>query len=303
VSDSPQHAIAVMRKASLYGKVSACFFLLVVLLVADGLQALMRDDFSRIDLFLGGQTMVSGAMPFKMKSYTEIIADIEGLDGLEFTPFTDFKGFWFGAHMWRATLDAKNATATGRAVLTVVDLVPAKSTTSNATIMVQNPTQIYNITVWPSAETMQAAHYSLSRRLTGLSAFVWAGLFLAVGIAIGIRHYFWSHAAHKALALEGIFVVHGMKTTDAGCLALFFLDAGAALRARCPMVLLSPEGVEQEKGVLQECTPRKGSALFPSDGTLPRYGWLLCPEAETDAVPEPVTLAPSDPPPDLQGRA
>jgi hypothetical protein len=290
VSVSSRRAFAALHKARLSGKLSACFFLLAALLVADGLQALMRDDFSRIDLILGGQTMVSGAMPFNTKSHTEIIADIEGLDGLDFSPFTDFKGFWFGAHMWRATLDAKHAVKAGRAVLTVVDLVPAKSTSSNATIMVQNPTQIYNITVWPSAEAMQAAHYSLSRRLTGLSAFVWAGLSLACGLIIGIRHYFWSHAAHNALAAEGIFVIHGMKTTDAGCLANFAPNAGTAWQVGQPMLLLSPDGVEQAKGVLHAWAPPKGSVLFAPDGALPRYGWLLRREADN------ISCAPMPPP-------
>ena len=287
MSESRRRAFAALRKARLSGKLSACFFLLVTLLVADGLQALMRDDFNRIDLPLGGQVLVSGAMPLQAKAHADIIADIEGLDGLDFTPLTDFKGFWFGAHMWRATLDARNATQAGRAVLTIVDLVPAKSTTGNATITVQNPNLIYVVTVWPSEQAMQAAHYSLSRRLTGLSAFIWAGLSLACGIAVGIAHFLVNQAAHKALAAEGIFVIHGMRKTDAGYLALFSPDAGTDLQARRPMVLLSPEGAEQGTGVVHECSRHKGSALFALDGVQPRYGWLLRHEAENHAAVEP----------------
>jgi hypothetical protein len=287
VSASPQRAVAALRKAGLYGKFSAGCFLLAALLIADGLQALIRDDFSRVDLFLGGQTMVSGAMPLEAKTYADIIADIEGLEGLEFTPRTDFKGFWFGAHMWRATLDARHATKTGRAVLTVVDLVPAKSTTSNATIMVQNPTQLYNIFVWPSAEAMQAAHFSLSRRLTGLSAFVWAGLGVICGIGIGIWHFFLNQAAHKALAEEGIFVIHGMKKTDEGRLALFSPGDRTDLRLRQPMTLLDPDGAEQGKCELHALVPHKSSVLLPPDGVPPRYGWLLRYEADAHTLSEP----------------
>jgi hypothetical protein len=284
VSGAPSRAFAALRIARLSGKLSTCFFLLVSLLVVDGLQALMRDDFNRIDLPLGGQVLVSGAMPRQTKTHADILADIEGLDGLSFTPLTDFRGYWLGAHMWRATLDASAASASGRAVLTVVDLVPARSTTSNATIMVQNPHQIYAVTVWPSAEAMQAAHFSLSRRFTGLSAFVWAGISFACGIVVAVRHFFFNRAAHRALADEGIFVIHGLRKTDIGYLAMFSPDARTDLQARQPVILLSPEGVEQGSGVLHECSPHKGSALFSPDGAPPRYGWLLRHEPETSAL-------------------
>jgi hypothetical protein len=283
VNDSARRAGAALRKARLSGKLSACFFLLTALLVLDGLQALMRDDFNRIDLPLGGRTLMSGAMPLQAKAHADIIVDIEGLDGLDFTPLTDFKGFWFGAHMWRATLDASKVAEAGRAVLTVVDLVPAKSTTGNATIMVQNPNQIYVITVWPSAEAMQAAHYSLSRRLTGLSAFIWAGLSLACGAAVGILHYFISKATYRALAIEGIFVIYSVRKTDAGHQAIFSPDGREDLRVQRPVTLFTPEGVEQGAGVLHECSPHKGSALFPPDAAPPVYGWLLRYGAEANA--------------------
>ena len=272
---SAHRAFAALRRARLSGTLSASCFLLVALLVADGLQALMRDDFNRIDLPLGGQVPVSGAMPQQAKAHGDIIADIVGLDGLDFTPLTDFKGFWFGAHMWRATLDARNVTAPGRAVLTVVDLVPAKSTTGNATILVQNPNQIYTITVWPSEQAMQAAHLSFSRRVTGLSPFIWAGISFACGLAVGFLHFLLNRTAHRALADEGIFVIHGLRKTDAGRQALFSPE-GEALQIGQPMLLLSLEGVEEGQGVLQEYAPYKACALFAPDAAPPpQYGRLL----------------------------
>jgi len=274
VSGSLERALAALRMARLSGTLSACCFLLVALLVADGLQALMRDDFNRIDLPLGGRVLVSGAMPLQAKAYADLIADIEGLDGLSFTPLADFRGFWLGAHMWRATLDASAASASGQAVLTVVDLVPAKSAASNATIMVQNPNQIYAVTVWPSETAMQAAHFSLSRRFTGMSAFIWAGVCFACGIAVSVRHFFFNRAAHRALAEEGIFVIHGLRKTDAGYQAIFS-PGDKDGQARQPVLLLTPAGAPQGSGVLDACSPHQSSALFPLDGTPPRYGWLL----------------------------
>jgi len=265
----------------LLGRVSACFFLLASLLVIDGVQALMRDDFHRIDLPLGGQVLISGGMPLQAKNHTDIVAVIEGIDGLSFTPLTDFKGFWLGAHMWRATLDASGATEPGQAVLTILDMVPAKSTTSDATTMVQNPNLIYTITVWPSAEAMQAAHLSLIRRLTGLSAFIWAGMSLACALGIGAWHMVLIQKAHRALAQEDIFFIYGRKDTAEGYAAIFSPAGRQDLQARQPILLLTPQGAELRRGVLGECTPLKCNALFSLDGVAPRHGCLLLYVPET----------------------
>jgi hypothetical protein len=287
MSASLSRAFAALRKADLSGRLSACFFLLAALLVIDGLQALMREDFSRIDLPLGGQAPVSGAMPLETKKHADIVAIIEGHDGLSFTPLTDFWGHWFGAHMWRGVLDAGKATEPGRAVLTIVDMVPAKSASSNATIMVQNPHQIFAVTVWPSAEAMRAADFSLIRRLTGLPAFLLAPLGLLCAIGIGVWHYFLSKAAHSALALEGIFPIYGRKKTEEGYLAFFSPGDRQDLQARQPVSLLTPSGAERRKGVLRECTPKQYSALFPLDeATAPRHGWLVRYEPGARPPPE-----------------
>jgi len=271
----PVGAPEALRKVRLAGYACTCAFTLTALLVLDGLQALVRDDFNNVDLPMGGQVYMSGAMPLKAKEHTEIRFDIEGVEGLSFTPITDFKGFWMGAHMWRATLDASNVTEPGKAVLTIVDLVPAKSTTTDATITVQNPSQIYTITVWPSAEAMQAAHLSFSRRVTGLPAFLTAALCLACGIAISVVNMLLFQAAQRILAQAGLFTIYGMKKTDAGHQVTFSQCDRKDVRAGQPISLLTPEGVEQGWGVLHSCAPYKCIALFPLDGTPPLYGWLL----------------------------
>jgi hypothetical protein len=282
-----RRALASLRTVRLVGRISACFCTLAVLLLADGLQALMRNDFNHVDLPLGGQVLISGAMPLHAKDHTDVIASIEGHDGISFTLLTSFKGLGFGAHMWRAALDVDAASAPGTAVLTVLDLVPAKNAATNATITVQNPYQIYTITVWASEKAMQAAHLSFSRRLTGISAFLTAALSAACGIALGALNIFLHLAAHKALAKEGIFAVHGRKKTDAGYQAIFDpAGADSFLQTQQPMSLLSPDGVEQNAGVLIECSRLKGSALFPLDGAHPRFGWLLRYEPDASAAAE-----------------
>jgi hypothetical protein len=287
MSASLSRAFAALRKAELSGRASACFFLLTVLFIVDGLQALMRNDFNQIDLPLGERVLLSGAMPMDLKQHADIVVTIEGIEGLSFTPLTDFKGLWFGAHMWRGVLDAGKATEPGRAVLTIVDMVPAKSTTGNATIMVQNPNQIFTVTVWPSTEAMRAADFALTRRLTGQPPFLLAPLGLLCAIGIGVWHYFLSATAHRALALEGIFPIYGRKKTEEGYLAFFSPGGGRDFQAQQLVSLLTPSGIEQQKGMLHECTPKKHSALFsPDEATAPRFGWLVRYEPGARPPPE-----------------
>jgi hypothetical protein len=275
VSDSLHRAFTALQKARLVGYASACFWVLAVMLLIDGLQTLMRTDFNRIDLPLGEQVFMSGAMPLDAKTHSDLDVTIEGNDGLSFTPHTDFKGLWFGAHMWRATLDASNTTQTGEAVLTVLDMVPAKNKNTNATIMVQNPNQIFSITVWPSRKAMLASHYSLSRRLTGFSAFLWAPMSLACGLLLGVANLFLNSAAQNALTREGLFAVYGRRKMEAGYHAFFMPGVRSDLLAQQPMALLTPSGQEQGRGVLVECTRFKGTVFFPLDGVPPHFGWLL----------------------------
>jgi len=65
------------------------------------------------------------------------------------------------------------------------------------------------------------------------------------------------------------------------------MGAGSALQAQQPVTLLTPEGVEQRKGVLAECSQLKGIAFFPRDGALPVYGWLLRYEPDANTLPAP----------------
>ena len=264
-----------MRKAEFTGRISACFFFLASLVVLDGLQALMREDFRRIDVALGGQVKISGGMPLEAKTQADLVVTIEGVDGLEFVQLTDFKGYWLGAHMWRATLDASYVTRPGHAVLIIEDMVPAKSTTSGAMITVQNPNLIFEITVWPSAEAMRAADFSLVRRLTGLNAFIWTGLSIVCALGTAAVHMVLVRKAYRVLAKESIFFISGRKETEEGYVAIFWPAGRQDLRAGQPVLLLDPQGVGKRSGVLGECTPVKCLAHFSYDGVVPGHGWLL----------------------------
>ena len=282
MNSSLRHAFSALRKARLIGYASACFCLLASLLVLDGLQALMREDFNHLDIIAGERVPVSGAMPLDARDHTQILWDIDGNPGLRFMAEASFKGFWMGALMWRGELAADSAARPGAARLTIHDMVPAKSAT-NSTMMVQNPAQVYSITVWPTEAAFQAARFSLVRRLTGFSAFVFAALSVIGGIACGAVHAVTFHKARQSLAAEGLFCIHAAQRNATGLRAVFSPEGREDdLHVGQAAALFDNKGNEAGQGVISECGPQKCSVLFPEGVRTPPYGWFLrCAEKRT----------------------
>jgi hypothetical protein len=274
VNAPPAPLSAALNRAYLIGRVSACLCFCALFSLIDGFQALVREDFNHIELPVGGRTMLSGAMPADVTDHTRLVAKIDGVEGLCFTPLTSFKGFWMGGFMWRGVLEA--GTVPGTAMLTIRDIVPAKKVDSNATSMVQNPAQIYSVTVWPSEAELRAAQASFLRRLTGLPPFPAAGLCLLAGIGFGAWHALRFHRIQRALAAEGFFLVYGVWKHERGVQAAFS-PAGRErdLRAGLPVTLLAPEGGEAGSGILDECGPKKYTVFFAESSVQPRHNSLL----------------------------
>lgn len=242
----------------------------------DGLQALMRADFNQVDVVVGRNVPVSGAMPLDAKDHTQIRSSIEGNADLHFKALTSFKGFWFGVPMWRGELEAGLAAAPGRALLTIHDMVPAKNVDKNATIMVQNPTQIYSVNVWSTERELQAAHLSLGRRLTGYSGLVLAGCAALAAIGLGVLHSFRYHRVQRALAARRIFFLLTVFKCAEGFRAAFSPEGREKeLRAGQDVELIDMRGRVLGRGVLKECGPKKYAALFPPEAGMPDHKLLL----------------------------
>jgi hypothetical protein len=268
-----------LRRVLFLGRVSAVLCFCALCCLADGLQSLMREDFNHVALAAGGRTRLSGAMPANLKDHTELEVDIEGDADLRFTPLSSFRGFWMGVFMWRAELEA--GAVPGTAELVVRDMVPAKNVGKNATILVQNPAQVYSVTVWPSEEALRAAHPSLVHRLTACSPFVFAVVCVAGGIAFGLLHAVCFHKLQRALARQGLFFIHGILRNAEGVRAVFVPENTEDIRPGADVALLTPEGRETGGSGRAECGPKRCTVLFPPGGAQPRYGMILRLEKKT----------------------
>ncbi len=277
-------AKTLLSRSRILGRVSACIFILAVLAVLDGLQTLMRHEFNSIAIIPGEQIFISGMLPGKASSHKDLVVFIEGDADISFTPVETYKGFWMGGQMWRAELKVPPDALPGAATIVIEDILPPDKKAVNIYAGQQNPALVFSVTLYPSFKELRAADNSLFRRYTGFPAFGVAAGMVLCAILAGIGNWFFFNRAESALALHGIFFIHGVKVLQKGDASslwpesgykIAFAHAGQKFLRHEPMRLLDPEWQEQGSGMVVEVTRIKAFALCPPDGVAPRYGWLV----------------------------
>ena len=288
----------LLARSRLFGRLSACIFLLAALAVVDALQTLVRHEFNTLDIVAGETMLVSGMLPADAKSHDDLEVSIEGAPGVSFTPVETYKGFWMGGHMWRAELSAEPGTPPGKVVITITDIIPppkdAPATYDDRDRSIlyggqQNPALVFGLSVWPSEKERRAADSSLFRRYTGFPAFGVAVAAVVLALLCGIANWRIFARAESALAAHDVFFIHGLKDLPAGGQALSgykaaFARAGRPLTRGQEVLLLDRDWREHGRGHIVETDAVKGYALFPHGGTRPKYGWLVMRAAADGAL-------------------
>lgn len=285
-SFSFKKAKGLLVRSRVLGVISALVFVVAVFAVFDGLQTLMRHEFNSIDVVPGEQLLVSGMLPGGTSSHEELVVHIDGEPGVIFTPLETYKGFWMGGHMWRARLEAPANYPPGRVVITVVDILPAEDKDKTVFAGQQNPALVFAVNVFASEAERLAQDNSLLRRLTGYPAFALAAGAVFLAIVIGFVSWRTFGKAEAGLAEHGVFFIHGVKELDNTGMGPFpvvgykaaFAHAGKQFYRNEPVILYDKAWRERSRGSIVEVSKIKGFALFPQDGTKPRYGWLVARE-------------------------
>ncbi len=269
---------ALLARARTIGLLGAVLFGLASVAVIDGLQTLMRHDFNRLDLIPGEVVAVSGNMPRNAQSIGDLQYVFEGETGLRFTPKEAFKGFWFGGQMWRGNLSVPADAKPGRAVLTIVDLVPAKrvgdaNATQSATV--QNPMLVNQIRIFADAAARRAEDPSYIYRFFRLPPFAVAVFFAVLAFAACLTHWLLFGRAERALTADGTYFIHGVKPDSAGAIVAFAHVGHDGFAPGDPVRLLDAKGRARARGTITEKNRHKGFAQFPPLGMQPRYGDLI----------------------------
>lgn len=287
-TSSLEEAKTLLARSRLMGRVSTFIFLLAVIAVLDGLQTLMRHEFNDIAAVPGEEVLVSGMLPGGMSSHEGIIVRIEGDVDISFVPFETYKGFWMGGHMWRARLSVPANASEGRSLIIVEDILPEEDKDKTSFAGMQNPALVFTVSVFPTEEARRASDNSLIRKYTGFPAFGVAAAAIFLALMAGLANWRLFSRAENALAVHGIFFIHGVKALSADVAAgpwpsvgykAAFAHAGQSFFKDEPVMLMDRDWKAQGQGAVKEVTHIKAFAFFPESGTRPQYGWLVARES------------------------
>lgn len=161
------------------GLLAALVLGLAVLVLVDGLQALMRAGSYHLDIVAGQGTMLSGPIGIDKPRDSDLLVSVtpEGAP-LSFRLDGFFASYWFGNGMWRGEIVAEQGATPGTYSLSV----RVRGTPASAT-------QRYEITVWSDAASQRQGAYSLTVSLLGFNPFWLSGILACIGIVPGLLSF------------------------------------------------------------------------------------------------------------------
>ncbi|MBQ7738590.1 MAG: hypothetical protein IJT59_02910 [Desulfovibrionaceae bacterium] len=162
----------------LIGKISAVFFLCAILMLLDGLQALVRSSSNTIVLEAGQAEGVSGPCPFQNPVQSDLTFKFEPDNGqLSFKLEGFFAGYLVGNGMWRGYVLAESSAQTGRYKLRVGFRGAPQAR------------QTFDLEVYATFDDLRAASYSKALYFLGLQPFWLAAILGGVAMVLGIFTY------------------------------------------------------------------------------------------------------------------
>lgn len=161
------------------GLLAALVLGLAVLVLVDGLQALMRSGSYHLDIVAGQGTMLSGPVGIDKPRDSDLLVSVgpEGAPvGFRLDGF--FASYWFGNGMWRGEIMAEPGATPG----TYTVSVRVRGTPASAT-------QRYEVTVWSDAASLRQGAYSLTVSLLGFNPFWLSGILACIGVVPGLLSF------------------------------------------------------------------------------------------------------------------
>ena len=163
----------------LIGKISAIFFLCAVIMLADGLQTLVRTSSTTIVLEAGQTEGVSGPCPFQNPVQSDLTATFEPKEAnLEFKLEGFFAGYLVGNGMWRGQVKALDLAKTGQYKLRVAFRGAPQAR------------QSFDLQVYATFDDLRAASYSYALCYLGLKPFWLAAILGGLAMILALGTYF-----------------------------------------------------------------------------------------------------------------
>lgn len=218
---SKRSSLAQMRDSQKRaGLWSALFFMLALLALLDGLQAIVRGDAYQLDMLPGMSESISGPCPAATPTESDLVVEIYPSDApLHF----DFEGFfasyWIGTGMWRATIHTSQEAYRSHSTVQV--------SFKNSTVT--KPLE-FKIQIWEDRAALQAGALSWIKKLTGQNPFFMALVLGLAGSLCGIANFRLSRRVqteYRRMGYSEIFRIKtGYKAEDPTMIwSLPFIDA------------------------------------------------------------------------------
>lgn len=191
------------------GRIAGTFLAIALIALFDGLLSRMRAGVNELE-FLPGQTIVlSGPVALKNPLNSDVMAGFSPPGApFHFELEGFFTGYWFGNGMWRGRITASDHADPGQYVLNIrFRGAPAQSI------------QKYELLLFASEETMQAASRSLIRRWLNGNPFIIAACCGGMGILLGLMTYWFGRRFDQELSSLGLAQIYASDGADIWCLA------------------------------------------------------------------------------------
>ena len=193
------------------GLLAALVLGLAVLVLVDGLQALMRAGSYHLDIVAGQGTMLSGPIGIDKPRDSDLLVSVtpEGAP-LSFRLDGFFASYWFGNGMWRGEIVAEQGATPGTYALSV----RGRGTPASAT-------QRYEVTVWSDAASLRQGAYSLTVSLLGFNPFWLSGILACIGVVPGLLSFLSGRRIVRLLWYAGFSEVFRTEARKDGSLMLW----------------------------------------------------------------------------------
>ena len=176
--------------ARIFGIFSCVLFILAAFAGLDALQSYWRSPSNEVALVGGGSIHLSGPMPKGVTEPQHLNAIWLGTAKISFVPEKDNGEAISGKDLWQATLHAGKVQKVHSGALVIEDLQLGSDAETGTVTKKQNTDLIYSLVIYPNADAMQDAKFSLLERYFGIAGGIVAAVLFAVG-AVCAGAYWW----------------------------------------------------------------------------------------------------------------
>jgi hypothetical protein len=255
--------IRVSHWRNLAGKAAACFCLLAVVALLDGLVAQFQEPANLFRVLPGTATEINGYLPAGVHG-VEDLTYVSSSKHLRVSFAAVHKGYLLGAPMWRGMVELDSQIEPGAYRVAV----GAKEASA------PGRTPIFHILVYSDPKSLQQASKSLIRRFTGLSPFGVAASFLpAIILAVGLVYYL-SGKREELLAQRGKAEIYQVIKGDGVYEVRFGLGNVHGIGPGVQVQIFDDQGEPVGTGQVEESSQENSLALVTTDREI-KVGYLV----------------------------